>query len=154
MKLTEIQGDLFEVDRKKWVLVHCISEDVTERKNMNKGIAKKFRFEYPEMAKAIEPLLKVGKAIRYEKNGSVIYNLVTKHKVWQKARGVYKDQYYSQLHKALLHMKDQLIKSGKKYLAMPRIASGLDGGDWIIIKKMINEVFEDSGVVIEVRYLK
>ncbi|MFX1238741.1 MAG: hypothetical protein ACFFAS_15920 [Promethearchaeota archaeon] len=74
MKFKEVQGDLFEVNMEKWVLTHCISEDVTATRNMNKGIAKIFRKLYPKMAGIIFPQLKVGKAIKYEKDAQVNFH--------------------------------------------------------------------------------
>ncbi|MFX1238484.1 MAG: hypothetical protein ACFFAS_15945 [Promethearchaeota archaeon] len=47
-----------------------------------------------------------------------------------------------------------MVKNGEKYLAMPWIASGLDGGDWSQIKALIKDIFSESDIEIEVRYLK
>lgn len=153
MPYREIKGDLFEVDSEKWVLAHCISADVTETDNMNRGIAKIFRKKNPEMAKEISPKLEVGKAIRYQKSNVVIYNLVSKEKVWQKVKGKNEQMYYSQLKEALIDMKEQMIKAKEKSLAMPKIASGLDGGDWNFIREMILTVFSNTDIEIQICYI-
>ncbi len=153
MNLFEYRGDLFQIDRGKWVLAHCISEDVTATKAMNKGIAKIFRNEYPTMASIIITQLKVGRAIRFEEKGHIIYNLISKHHYWQKAKGQYEEQYYFQLSGCLNDMKNQMVKNNELCLAMPRIASGLDGGDWTKIKQMIESIFDNTDIEIQIRYL-
>ena len=153
MIFKEVKGDLFKLDLDKWTLAHCISADVTATKNMNKGIAKIFRNKYPKMAKHISPHLETGKAIRYQVGNHIIYNLVSKDKVWQKAKGNYKEIYYKNLRQALEDLMLQMISKGETHLAMPRIASGLDGGNWNIISKYIIKIFENTDVEIQIRYL-
>ncbi|MFX1274654.1 MAG: hypothetical protein ACFFBP_02740 [Promethearchaeota archaeon] len=153
MKYQEMKGDLFDVDRNKWVLAHCISADVTKEKNMNKGIAKIFRNFYPKMAEKISQKLEVGKAVKYQESGHTIYNLVTKHKVWQKAKGDYEENYYRQLFHTLKNMRDQMISEGEQFLAMPKIASGLDGGNWNKISRTIKEVFAETNITIQINFL-
>lgn len=153
MKYREIKGDLFKVNPNIWALAHCISADVSSSKNMNKGIAKLFRKKYPEMAGKISPKLQVGKALRYQKDNHVIYNLVTKEKVWQKAKGNYRENYYRQLKNSLIHMKQQMLMNQDKFLAMPKIASGLDGGNWIRIREMIKVVFNETEIEIQIRFI-
>ncbi|MHA1336687.1 MAG: hypothetical protein ACTSPW_13255 [Promethearchaeota archaeon] len=121
---------------------------------MNKGIARLFRKNFPDMAKEIAPHLKLGRAIRYEKEGNIIYNLVTKEKVWQKANSEYKNLYYKNLKNSLIDLKNQMLKNNEKFLAMPRIGSGLDGGNWEEIKTLIQNIFRDSNIKIEIRYLE
>jgi len=154
MKYQEIKGDLFEINPEKWVLAHCISADVTESKNMNKGIAKIFRKKYPQMAGKISPKLKKGKAIRYQNGNLIIYNLVPKEKVWQKAKGDYKKKYYLQLKDSLIDMKEKMIRNNEQNLVMPRIASGLDGGNWKEIRQIIQRVFNDTDIEIQIRYIE
>ncbi len=50
MEFKEVKGDLFQVDRSKFALAHCISGDVTATRNVKKGIAHLFQQEYPKMA--------------------------------------------------------------------------------------------------------
>lgn len=45
------------------------------------------------------------------------------------------DLYLKNLKSCLEDMKNQMIKSGEKYLAMPKIASGLDMCKWEDVKK-------------------
>ena len=153
MKLREVQGDLFELDASEWPLAHCISADVTAKKYMDKGIAKLFRNKYLDMAKEIFPQLEVGKAVRYEKNGHVIYNLVPKHRVGQKAKGSYEEDYYRQLRESLEDVREEMTARGETKLGMPRIASGLDGGDWDQIRQMIEDTFQGTEIEVQVRYL-
>ena len=153
MIFKEVKGDLFDINPNEWVLAHCISADVTATKNMNKGIAKIFRNKYPNMAKEISPKLKIGKAVRYQKGNHVIYNLVTKDLVWKKAKGNYKEIYYNNLKQCLEDLEKNMVKNEETLLAMPRIASGLDGGDWNYISNLIKDIFKESSIEIQIRYL-
>ncbi len=120
---------------------------------MNKGSAKIFRRLYPEMASCISQKLDIGKAMKYQERDLTFYNLVTKHKVWQKARGDYEEQYYQQLYEALEHMKDQMIKGGESYLAIPKIASGLDEGNCYKVRDFIKNIFFDAEITIQINFL-
>jgi len=152
MEYKEKEGDLFKVDRTKYVLAHCISSDVTATRNMNAGIAKKFRDEFPKMAAKIEPKVKLGRAIRYKRGKEIVYNLISKKNVREK---VYDDpdRYYLNLRSSLRDMMFQMQLNGEKFLAMPTISSGLDGGDWNVIREIIQDIFKDSEINILIRKL-
>ena len=47
-----------------------------------------------------------------------------------------------------------MIRNTESFLAMPKIASGLDGGDWEYVKILIQEIFQESEIKIEIRYLE
>lgn len=163
MKIIEEHGDLFEVDKKKYVLAHCISADVTKHENMDAGIAKQFRARYPGMAAFIEGKLRVGNATKYcmIKNYAVhtIYSLFTKNFHYQKAyenemvsKGRHvKFDYYDNLEKCLVDLRNQMKKSNEKYLAMPKICCGLDGGKWEKVISLIEKVFAKSKIEILIR---
>ena len=105
------------------------------------------------MVKSISPKLDCGKAIRYKINNHIVYNLISKEKVWQKAKGKYEEKYYNHLKSALFDMKKQMAKNNEKFLAMPRIASGLDGEDWEYIRDVIQDVFKDTKVSIQIQFI-
>lgn len=141
----EEKRDLFSVDTKAYVLAHCISADVTATKAMGAGIAKIFRRKYKNMAGTISPSLRVGKSVRYEEDGDVIYNMVSKPKVYQKiGLGISKRDYYSNLKNCLLDIKKQMIEHNETKIAMPKIACGLDLGKWEEVREIIKEVFADT----------
>jgi hypothetical protein len=55
------------------------------------------------------------------------------------------DLEYDALKSALIQMKEKF--SGKRF-GMPKIGSGLAGGDWEVIEKIISEVFAGEYVTI------
>lgn len=150
--IKESRGDLFQL--KGYVLAHCISADVTKNRGMGAGIAKTFRQKYPRMPGAISVLLKPDQAVRYRKGDQVIYNLVTKERFYHHiGRGIDSETYYRNLRNALVDMRDQMQHYGETRLAIPRIGSGLDRGDWKVIKDIIEEVFASSEIEVLIKYL-
>lgn len=59
---------------------------------------------------------------------------------------------YDAIYKGLLELKlklNCLIKTNCKYsIHMPKIGSGLAGGDWLKIEKIINKIFVDENVYV------
>ena len=96
--------------------------------------------------------LEVGKAYRFRERENIIYNLVTKDEVTQKARGMYRWKYMVNLVNALADLRKQMEINLENYLAMPRIGSGLDGGNWEKIRELIEMVFDDSWIEIQICY--
>lgn len=148
MQFIEKQGDLFSAPS-SYVLGHCISADVTATRNMNAGIAKTFRQKYSEMAASIQPFMKTGRGVRYvSPNGRVIYNLVTKRFVYQKAVKGYQQEYYMNLRRSLIEMRENMIQYNEKLLALPKICCRLDQGNWDVVKDILRSVFEATDIEI------
>lgn len=131
----EEKENLFKVDN-KYYLAHCISSDVA----MGKGIATQFE-RYFNIKKEI---------LRHSREERIhptcistgrIFNLITKEKYWHKPT-------YETVEKSLLIMKELIIRNNIKYLAMPTIASGLDGLKWSNVKKIIKSIFYDVDIEI------
>ena len=57
------------------------------------------------------------------------------------------------LEKSLEELKKLCYRLKIDKLSMPRIGCGLDRLNWSLVKEMIEEVFEDSGIDITVYYL-
>jgi len=143
--------DLLNVDRKKYVIAHCISADCA----MGKGVVVPITKAHPELKKSCKEFSfsqnknVVGKAYRYEDETGVVYNLFSKYDVRHKAGvGISTKQYHDQLRECLLDMKKQMIEKGEKYLAIPQIACGLDRCKWSDVGKIIEEVFQDTDIEI------
>lgn len=143
--------DLMTVDRKKYVIAHCISADCA----MGKGVVVLIMRKHPSLKKACKEYSfsrkkqVVGHAYRYEDGEGVVYNLFSKYSVMHKAGfGISVEQYHKQLRECLLDMKRQMIENGEKYLAIPQIACGLDRCKWSDVSKIIEEVFKDSDIEI------
>lgn len=138
MKIIEIKKNIFDVD-KKYYLAQCISADY----DLGKGIAVEFnkRFHLKNNLKEIgngnyPTCIRIGK----------VYNLVTKKKYWNKPT-------YESLTKSLELMKLDLENSPVHYLAMPKIASGLDRLSWGKVREIIQDMFKDTDIEILVCHL-
>ena len=66
-----------------------------------------------------------------------IYNLVTKEKYHEKPT-------MTDLRKSLLQMRKHMQEKGVEGVAMPRIGCGLDLLDWQRVRRLLEEVFENS----------
>lgn len=144
MKLNEQKGNLFELEFKKYVFVHCISADY----NMGEGIAVKFNkiFKLETQFRRLELdgiSINVGSAWLI---GNRVFNLITKSKYYGKPT-------YQTLQMTLDDMKETCELEGIKRLAMPKIGCGLDRLSWGKVREMIKETFKDTDIEIEVRYL-
>ena len=131
----EEHGNLFEVSD-KYYLAHCVSTDCA----LGTGIAVQFqkRFKLKESLKASAP--KVGQAVRINR----VFNLFTKKVYYGKPT-------YESLTSALQDMKAQCITENVKFLAMPKIASGLDRLNWSKVRDIIKKVFNDIDIEIIIR---
>lgn len=138
MKIREIRRNLFDMDR-RFYLAHCISSDFA----LGAGIAVEFDKRY-----------NIGKRLmRYSQTQHPtvilidnIFNLVTKRKYWHKPT-------YENLEDTLKEMRDIIIEKKIRYLAMPRIGSGLDRLEWRRVKQIIEDVFKDVNIEIIVCYI-
>lgn len=131
----EQYGDLFNIDS-KYYLCHCISSDFA----LGMGIAAEFNKRYNMRKKLFDKChnyTEWPKAILVDN----VFNLVTKEKYWHKPT-------YKTLETALIDMKNQMIELDIKYLAMPRIGSGLDKLRWCQVSQIIKDVFWDTDVEI------
>ena len=87
----------------------------------------------------------VGRAFRYSCEAGTVYNLFSKRIFRYKAGyGVTMVQYHKNLQSCLYDMKNQMTANGERFLAMPKIACGLDNCKWEDVEKMINTVFEGT----------
>lgn len=140
MNYIETTGDLFAVPQ-GYYLAHCISGDFT----LGAGIAKRFDEVYNMRFKLFrdypfeedEKYGYVGKALLVDN----VFNLVTKPKRYHRPD-------YDTLLDAIIDMRDQCENLDIAKLAMPKIGSGLDRLDWVRVKEIIQDVFEDSDIEI------
>lgn len=142
MEYIEIQGDLFKT-KTEFVLAHCIARDI----GLGAGIALTFRNKYPEMIRFLNKNRPTGfpSVVKWEGERTV-YNLITKERShWKPKR--------SSLEQSLVIMKEMMIKSGEKKLAIPLIGSCRDKLDWAPTSKFIKELFADTDITIVVCYL-
>lgn len=141
MQLIEKKTNLFEVDD-KYYLAHCISADAgINNKAMGLGIVVEFNKRFHMKSKiqqyAKNNTIKVGDSILINK----VFNLITKFKYYGKPT-------YDTLRMSLENMREQIISENIKYLAMPKIGSGLDKLSWGKVREIIQELFEDVDIEI------
>lgn len=146
MILNEKKGDLFELDD-KYALAHCISEDCA----MGAGIAVEFNKRYRGMKGYCTRVIKENHlsfpcVVLYSNNQNVVFNLITKKVYYGKPT-------YTTITKCIQEMAFMCKSFNIKYLAMPKIACGLDRLQWGKVREIIKEEFKDLNIKIEVRYL-
>lgn len=143
--MKEILGDLFEKPEQFDVIVHgcnCFS-------TMGAGVAKIVKEKFPyaflvDKNSKLTPQEKLGKITHTTGlTKPIIVNAYTQYQ-WKGKHNVD----YDAIRNSMKLIKKQF--SGKK-IGMPKIGAGLAGGDWSLIKEIINEelVNEDVTVVIK-----
>lgn len=147
------QGDLMQVDE-KYVICHCISEDCA----MGAGVVVPIQKKYTGVRNACTAYAEehqangkpvVGTAFPYTCPAGRVYNLFSKQWVHQRAGdGITHEQYHTQLKSCLEDLCGQMLENGEMYLAMPKIACGIDQCRWEDIEKIIRGVF--AGTPIEI----
>ena len=139
MNFIEEKNDLFNYEGKAW-LAHCISADF----GMGKGIVVQFNERYNLKNHMIKNYVKnnwTGKGYCIPVKEFNVFNLITKDKYNKKPT-------YTTVRQALIHMKDYAIANNIERIAMPTIASGLDGLDFQKVRKIIAEVFVNTDIEI------
>jgi len=143
--------DLMLVDS-KYVICHCISADCAMGKGVVVPIVKKYigvKNACLEFVKNNDSNDAVGQAFRYSCEAGTVYNLFSKKIFRHKAgSGVTVNQYHKQMQSCLEDMKNQMLRNGEKYLAMPKIACGLDRCSWEDIERIIKHVFGETEIEI------
>lgn len=149
MTYREESGSLFDVS-KEYTLVHCISRDCA----MGAGIAKEFVKRFPNLKEVCINVIKQYQLNNFDskvvcivaeninKESTLIYNLVTKDRYFWKPTN-------ARIHDCLISLRERCGDQTK--LAMPKIASGLDGKDWNKVSAMIQDVFKETDVEILIR---
>lgn len=149
MKYKEEMGDLFELDNNVWKFAQCISADFA----MKAGIAVLFNRKYQ-----IKETLKdaygdfLSKWDEHEQyKGWCLYrnnvfNMITKRRHWDLPE-------LEHIQNALNRMRVLCLRDKVEHLAMPKIACGIDGQDWNVISKMIQDTFKDVDIEILIRYI-
>ena len=128
--IREIQGNLFDAPRGS-ALVQCISADG----KMPRGISVQFlkRFPSPKWKK-----LQLGSAVPIETKGTLIYNLITKERFFEKPKA-------KVLAECLQGVKDQAQAKGIYFISMPLLGCGLDRLNYSRdLKPILLEIFSGT----------
>jgi len=138
---TEIKGDLFQCNQ-NISLAHCVSQDL----KMGMGIAVEFKKQFKGTGELTDQNKEVGECAYLKRDSRYIFYLITK-KVYNHKPN------YVVLEKCLKELLELCKRFNIQELAMPRIGSGLDNLDWSIVSRIIDDVFEESGIQIKIYYL-
>ena len=138
LSLRQINGDLFTSPDS---LVHCVSSDF----HIGRGIATQFLSRYPDIKSLMGT--KVGTIGVINCQGIFIYNIVTKHRFFEKPS-------YLTIENSLVSMRAHIETHFVTRLSMPRIGCELDKLDWLKVKQLLIDVFSLSNVTISIYTLK
>ncbi|KAJ8945546.1 hypothetical protein NQ318_020392 [Aromia moschata] len=132
--------DLFQTPA-DFCLAHCVAADL----RMSRGIALTFKKAFGQLEELRRQRPEVGRVLQItaaeqEKERSVFY-LVTKQLLHHKPT-------YQTVWDTLVELRDVLLSQSISSLAIPKIASGLDGLDWRVIRSMLEVLFRFTGIEI------
>ncbi|KAJ8939041.1 hypothetical protein NQ318_007672 [Aromia moschata] len=132
--------DLFQTPA-DFCLAHCVAADL----RMSRGIALTFKKAFGQLEELRRQRPEVGRVLQItaaeqEKERSVFY-LVTKQLSHHKPT-------YQTVWDTLVELRDVLLSQSISSLAIPKIASGLDGLDWRVIRSML----KSSSGLLELRF--
>ncbi|KAJ8952205.1 hypothetical protein NQ318_022655 [Aromia moschata] len=132
--------DLFQAPA-DFCLAHCMAADL----RMSRGIALTFKKAFGQLEELRRQRPEVGRVLQIkvaqqEKERSVFY-LVTKQLSHHKPT-------YQTVWDTLVELRDVLLSQSISSLAIPKIASGLDGLDWRVIRSMLEVLFRFTGIEI------
>lgn len=134
----EIKGDLF-ANTDSISLAHCVSEDLA----MSKGIAVEFKKRFKGLDELKEQSKTIGQCAYLKRGNRYIFYLITKKLYMHKPT-------YLALENSLKDMLKLCTTLNVTHLAMPRIGCGLDKLDWDIVHRIIDEVFENTNIKIQI----
>ncbi|XP_016658191.1 uncharacterized protein LOC100168766 [Acyrthosiphon pisum] len=120
-------------------LGHCVAKDM----RMSAGIAMYFKSIYKRVGELMDQRQNVGSVAYLQENNRFIYYLITKELSKQKPT-------YSNLTAAITKLRDLIVEHGVKKLAIPRIGCGLDKLDWLTVRGIIEDLFQNVGCSIKV----
>lgn len=138
------KGDLFETELK------IIAHGCNCSGGFGSGVAKIIASKYPEAKIAYLNKLKTNRGWRLgdvqivNTRGKIICNCATQERFGYDGRK-YVD--YEAIKEVMFFLKRLSIEMNET-IAIPKIGAGLAGGDWNVIEKIINEVFQETKIVV------
>jgi O-acetyl-ADP-ribose deacetylase (regulator of RNase III) len=150
--MKEIEGDLIELAKAGEfdIIAHGLNCQVT----MGKGIALTIRKEWPEVYEADKltekgDASKLGKAIPVQvQPGLHVFNMYTQYHY--SPRGVRHVEYGAIraglmcIRESIVHTRSRSLSDYDPRIGLPLIGAGLAGGEWPVIKKIIEEVLPEE----------
>jgi O-acetyl-ADP-ribose deacetylase (regulator of RNase III) len=140
--ITYINGDILNSSDK------VIAHSVNARGVMNSGVAKVLRNAWPVIFNPYEAKhksigLALGEIIPVDVGEKIIVHLVT-----QENYGYDGKQYcdYMAIIQSLFYLNEYITSKNINSVSMPKISSGLAGGDWNLISNIIEQELKDINV--------
>ncbi|KAJ8936953.1 hypothetical protein NQ318_015571 [Aromia moschata] len=122
--------DLFQTPA-DFCLAHCVAADL----RMSRGIALTFKKAFGQLEELRRQRPEVGRVLQItaaEQEKELSHHKPTYQTVWD----------------TLVELRDVLLSQSISSLAIPKIASGLDGLDWRVIRSMLEVLFRFTGIEI------
>jgi len=136
-----LHKDLFSFTQAS--LAQCVSSDFA----MNRGVALYIKDVFGDVPPWFKNKYPVGKCVsKHSQNRGkpvTLFYLITKSKYFQKPT-------YHDFVAAVRNLRDQLIASGIRSVAMPLIGTGLDRLPESFVRQVLNDVFEDREIYVSV----
>lgn len=148
MNYSEKEGDIFAVPT-NYAIINCITQDC----DMNSELEKRYIASYPDMKTVLQSTIRANKlcapfVIHYkgaDTESHEVFNLFLKKTV--RSRLTY-DDVRKALNEVLTICKTQNISC----IALGKIGCITDKLNWDIVKDILQDVFKESDLTIEVRY--
>lgn len=133
-----IEGDMFNTPI-DFTLVHCVSKCLS----MDRWISGLFIDKFGGKQELIEQNKDVGQIAYYKRNGRLIMYLITK----EESHSV---PSYENFKRSLIEMRSLIEINGIKRICIPKNGLYLDRLKLPVVKRMLEEVFFDSKVLIDI----
>lgn len=150
MKYEEKRADVTGLSN-DYVICHCISTDCAMGAGVVVPIKKKHIGVKPACQEYVKEMTReksLGTSFRYEDEKGVCYNMFSKFSVRDNAYNLPDGEYLKNLKSCLHDLRNQMVFRREKYLAMPKIGSGLDRCNWEDVKTIVKEVFSDTDITV------
>ncbi|KAG5867153.1 hypothetical protein JTB14_016230 [Gonioctena quinquepunctata] len=122
-------------------------DELTSTTEVKHGIAARFEQLFGSVNTLMEQKKMVGEIAELRLSEKNVYYMVTKFRYYEKPS-------YRSVWNALRNLKKKCEENKDQYLAMPKIACGLDGLSWEKVQAMIEFIFQNSNLeVIVYEYL-
>ena len=149
--MTEVQGNILDYVGK----VDVISHQVNDKGIMGGGLALQIKESYPNVFEAYksycenvpeDKLLGECAIVNFDSSSTLCANLFG-----QSLGGSGRQTNYEALYIALEFLQEFVSTVGLKSVAFPYgMGCGLGGGDWRIVRAMIESVFENTGIEVTI----
>ncbi|XP_001947976.2 uncharacterized protein LOC100164186 isoform X1 [Acyrthosiphon pisum] len=136
--IEEVNIFLFDMPE-EYSLGHCVAKDM----RMSAGIAIYFKRNFGRVGELMDQRPNVGSVAFLQHNDRFIYYLVTKEFSNGKPS-------YNSITAAITKLRDFIVQHDVKKLAIPRIGCGLDKLDWSIVRRIIENLFQNVGCTIKI----